>query len=431
MSTIQTLSALEILDSRGRPTVQATCILADGSTGAASVPSGASTGRAEALELRDGDPARYGGLGCRRAVAHVNGEIAEALAGQDFDDQQALDEALIALDGTPNKSRLGANAILAASLAFARSQATQRNVPLYTHFADILDGKQNQQNPREIGPLPPWGRAGEGFLTINLFSGGKHAGGQVAIQDVLVVPHAPTIDEGLATTYAVYQAAASLIAEKYNMRALTADEGGLAPPFADVESMLGDAVESIERAGFTPGKEVSLAIDVASSHFFTDGKYLLGNEKLDGYGMIDAIATWCDAYPIISVEDGLAEDDWSHWPRLREALSGQAITLGDDLLCTNSTRIQRAIDEGAADALLLKVNQIGTLSEAADACRLARSAGWRVVVSARSGETEDDWLADLAVGWGGDYIKVGSINQSERLAKYNRLLAIEAEINEE
>ncbi len=434
MSTIHALSALEILDSRGRPTVQATCTLADGSRATASVPSGASTGRAEALELRDGDPARYGGLGCRRAVANVNGEIAGALVGEEFNDQRVLDEVLIALDGTLNKSRLGANAILAVSLAFARARAAQRKLPLYQHFANILSSepKQNQQNQREISPLPIMGRDREGspsFLTINLFSGGKHAGGQVAIQDVLVVPHAPTIDEGLATTYAVYQAAASLIAEKYGMRALTADEGGLAPPFPNVDAMLGDAVASIERAGFTPGEEVSLAIDVASTHFYADGKYALGDDLLNGDGMIDVIDGWCDRYPILSVEDGLAEDDWAHWPRLRQRLTGRAITLGDDLLCTNPTRIQRAIDEQAADALLLKVNQIGTLSEAAEACRLARGAGWQVVVSARSGETEDDWLADLAVGWGGDYIKVGSINQSERLAKYNRLLAIEAEMS--
>jgi len=211
------------------------------------------------------------------------------------------------------------------------------------------------------------------------------------------------------------------------MRALTADEGGLAPPFPHAEAMLDDAVAAIEAAGYTPGREISLAIDVASSHFFQDGRYHLGGAPLDSAGMIRQLCAWLDRYPIVSVEDGLAEEDWAHWPALRRAIGERALVLGDDFLCTNAARIRRAIDANAADALLLKVNQIGTLSEAAAACRLARSAGWRVTVSARSGETEDDWLADLAVGWAGDHIKVGSITQSERLAKYNRLLAIEAE----
>jgi len=249
----------------------------------------------------------------------------------------------------------------------------------------------------------------------------------VPIQDVLLVPTARTIDDGLATVFAVYQAAAELAHEKYGMRALTADEGGLAPPFPDAETMLADAVAAIRAAGLAPGHDVALALDVASSHFYRAGRYELGNESLDSAAMIARLGAWVDRYPIVSVEDGLAEDDWAHWPALRARLAGRALTLGDDLLCTNPGRIRRAIESGAADALLLKVNQIGTLSEAAEACRLARAAGWRVTISARSGETEDNWLADLAVGWGGDQIKVGSITQSERLAKYNRLLAIEAE----
>jgi enolase len=264
-------------------------------------------------------------------------------------------------------------------------------------------------------------------LTINLFSGGKHAGGQVPIQDVLMVPTAPTIDEGLAAAYAVYQAAAELASAKYGMRALSADEGGLAPPFPDAETMLADAVAAIHAAGLEPGREVALAVDVASSQFYHAGRYQLGDELLESAAMIARLGEWAERYPILSIEDGLAEDDWAHWPALRERLVGRALTLGDDLLCTNPGRIRRAIESQAADALLLKVNQIATLSEAAEACRLARAAGWRVTISARSGETEDNWLADLAVGWGGDQIKVGSITQSERLAKYNRLLAIEAE----
>ena len=419
MPTIRRLTALEILDSRGRPTVQATCALASGAIATVSVPSGASTGAAEALELRDRDPQRYRGLGCRQAVAHVNGELNEALAGKEFANQGALDQAMLALDGTPNKARLGANAILAVSLAFARSVALERGVPLYQHFADILAGVTGDEHaPLTTLPRP----------TINLFSGGKHAGGQVPIQDVLVVPAAATtMDDALATTVAVFQAAADLMQRKYQMRTLTADEGGLAPPFANAAAMLDDAVEAIRAAGYTPGQEVMLAIDVASSHFYEAGCYHLDGEVLDSRGMVAKISEWLQKYPIVSVEDGLAEDDWSFWPELRSAIAGQALVLGDDLLCTNPVRIQRAIDQGAADALLLKVNQIGTLTEAAQACRLARSAGWRVTISARSGETEDNWLADLSVGWAGDQIKVGSITQSERLAKYNRLLAIEAE----
>lgn len=414
MAIIQSLDALEILDSRGRPTVRATCVLASGASGTASVPSGASTGRAEALELRDGDPTRYRGLGCRKAVGHVRGEIAAALVGRSFPEQAGLDSALIALDGTPNKSRLGANAILAVSLAFARAQAAERGIPLYHHFADIhTPGSRAESLPRP---------------TINLFSGGKHAGGQVPIQDVLVVPvAAQSADEAMAMTFAVYQAAAELCLEKYRMRALTADEGGLAPPFSDGEAMLNDAVAAIERAGYAPGADVALALDVASSHFFREGRYHLGGEPLDSPGMIRYLSGWLGRYPIVSLEDGLAEEDWAHWPELRRMAGGRALVLGDDFLCTNPARIRRAIDAGAADALLLKVNQIGTLSEAAESCRLAQAAGWHVTVSARSGETEDDWLADLAVGWGGGHLKVGSITQSERLAKYNRLLAIEAE----
>ncbi|HEY8667140.1 MAG TPA: enolase [Tepidisphaeraceae bacterium] len=420
---IEQLSAMEILDSRGRPTVSATCHLRGGASGTASVPSGASTGRAEALELRDGDKRRYRGLGCRKAVANVNGEINAALRDQEFSAQSELDAALLKLDGTANKSRLGANAILAVSLAFARAVAAERGVPLYRHFRDIL------AEGGTPAPLPGRDNAMSlPRLTINLFSGGKHAGGQVPIQDVLLVPaSAQTIDDALAMTFAVYQAAADLTKQKYGSRALTADEGGLAPPFPSADAMLTDAVEAIRAAGFEPGEDVALAVDVASSHFYQNGVYQLGEYPLNAAEMIGELGRWLTHYPIVSIEDGLAEDDWEHWPDLCRALEGKALVLGDDLLCTNPQRIGRAIDSGAANALLLKVNQIGCLTEAAQACRLARSAGWAVTISARSGETEDNWLADLAVGWAGDQIKVGSITQSERLAKYNRLLAIERE----
>ena len=429
MPTITHLAGREILDSRGRPTVEARCTLDSGAIGVAAVPSGASTGSAEALELRDGDARRYRGLGCRRAASHVGGAIQAALARQPFADQAALDAALLALDGTPNKGRLGANALLAVSLAFARAVAAERGVPLYAHFATILIEGRKTKDERSSSSFVfrPSSPSSLPRLTINLFSGGKHAGGQAPIQDVLLVPTARTIDEGLATVFAVYQAAAELVHAKYGMRALTADEGGLAPLFPDAETMLADAVAAIRAAGMAPGQDVALALDVAASHFYRDGRYALGDQSLDSAAMIAQLGEWVERYPIVSVEDGLAEDDWAYWPALHTRLAGRALTLGDDLLCTNPGRIGRAIKSRAADALLLKVNQIGTLSESAEACRLARAAGWRVTISARSGETEDNWLADLAVGWGGDQIKVGSITQSERLAKYNRLLAIETE----
>ncbi|MDA0791393.1 MAG: phosphopyruvate hydratase [Proteobacteria bacterium] len=409
---IKALSAQEILDSRGRPTIEVRCELMDDFTGIAQVPSGASTGGAEAVELRDADPARYRGLGCRKAAANVTGPIMEALRHRALSSQQELDTALIEADGTGNKSRLGGNAILGVSLAFARAMASREHKPLYQYFAEMI-GNTPSHLPR---------------LTINLFSGGKHAGGQVPVQDVLVIPAmASTIEQGLAQVAAVYEAAADHILARYQMRRLTADEGGLAPPFAGARAMFDDAVKAITSGGFKPGREISLAVDVAASHFAVAGGYQLGNATLNADRMLDTIDGWVSDYPLISVEDGLSEEDWPNWPRLRQRLDGRALTLGDDLLCTNPSRIRRAIDTGACDALLLKVNQIGTLTEAALALHLARDAGWKVTVSARSGETEDTWLADLAVGWSADQIKVGSITQSERLAKYNRLLTIERE----
>jgi enolase len=412
MPIIERLTAAEILDSRGRPTVSATCSLAGGASASASVPSGVSTGTAEALELRDRDPQRYGGLGCRKAVAYVTGQIHQALAGREFGDQAGLDRALIEVDGTPNKSRLGANAILAVSVAFARACAAERGVPLYRYFAEM----------RGPGPdtLPR--------LTINLFSGGMHAGRQVAIQDVLIVPARPaTIDESLAMAYDVYQAAAALILKRYGMRLLTADEGGLAPQCDSTEELIEMAVVAIKSAGYWPGSDVMLALDVAASHFYANRQYHLDGAALDSAGMIARLVRWVERYPIVSVEDGLAEDDWEWWPTLRQALHKRALVVGDDLLCTNPQRIRRAIEVQACNALLLKPNQIGTLTESAEAWRLATDAGWQVTISARSGETEDNWIADLAVGWSGGQFKPGSITQSERLAKYNRLLAIETE----
>ncbi len=411
MPNIQRLAALEILDSRGRPTILATCELTGGIHATASIPSGASTGKAEALELRDGDPKRYRGLGCRKAISHICGELNQQLAEKTFSNQRKLDQAMINIDNTPNKSRLGANALLAVSLSFARASAAEKRVPLYLYFAEMLG------QPLRTLPRP----------TINLFSGGKHAGGQVEIQDVLVVPaSARTMDEALAMAYEVYQSAVQRIHDKYDMRPLTADEGGLAPPFPSVEAMFEDAVESIRAAGFRLGSEVALAVDIASSHFYRDGTYHLGNTGLRSSEMVELLCRWLDNYPIVSIEDGLAEEDWQYWPQLCAKVGGRALVLGDDFLCTNPSRITRAIETHSANALLLKVNQIGTLTEAAEAYKLARAAGWLITMSARSGETEDNWLADLAVGWSADQIKIGSMTHSERLAKYNRLLEIEA-----
>ncbi len=410
MPTIRKISALEILDSRGRPTLSATCELASGVRASASVPSGASTGAGEAWELRDGDAGRYEGLGCRKAVAHIHEEIQRSLGGSSFAAQSELDRSLIALDGSPNKSRLGANAILGVSLAFARASAREGKLPLYQYFADLL-GLTGTHLPR---------------LTVNLFSGGKHAGNQVPIQDVLLCPLSSTsTDESLAMVYTIYQTAVREILNRYGMRLLRADEGGLAPPCKSIDEMLSLAVDCIKTSGYRLGVDVALAIDVASSQFYKNGVYDLGVEQLSSLEMIDRMEAWVDTYHVTSLEDGLAEDDWRHWPDLNARISAKCLVLGDDFLCTNPERIRRAGEAGAANALLLKVNQIGTLTEAAEAYRLARNFGWQVTVSARSGETEDNWLADLAVGWQADYIKIGSITQSERLAKYNRLLEIE------
>jgi enolase len=412
MYEINDIKAYEILDSRGRPTLLTRCELKGGITAQASVPSGASTGIHEAHELRDGDPKRFRGLGCLNAVDHVNTEIKNTVINKTFTNQSELDQTLIDLDGTEQKSRLGANAILSVSIAFARAASLQDSIPLYQYFAKLINTKESS--------LPR--------LTINLFSGGKHAGFQVPIQDVLVVPiNTKTVRESLELIYNVYQTAADLCLKKYNMRLLTADEGGLAPPFSSADEMLSLAVESVETAGYQPGSDVALAVDVASSHFYHDGKYKIGEKNLTGIEMIDYLAGWIDTYPIVSLEDGLAEEDWEHWSLLYQRIGKRCLVLGDDLLCTNPKRIQHAVALNAANALLLKVNQIGTLTQAAEALQTARSAGWQVTVSARSGETEDDWLGDLAVGFGGNQIKVGSITQSERLAKYNRLLVIEEE----
>ncbi|NNK95921.1 MAG: phosphopyruvate hydratase, partial [Desulfobacterales bacterium] len=386
MANMKSLHALEILDSRGRPTLKTTCTLYSGASGSASVPSGRSTGTAEALELRDKDPARYRGMGCKKAVANVNSAINNHFTGRRISTQQELDAQLCELDGTDNKRKLGANAILSVSIAFARAQAQELGIPLYQAFANMIK-RQASAFPR---------------LTINLFSGGKHAGKQVAIQDVLVVPSAPaSIEESLVLMSDVYHAAADIIHERYGMRLLTADEGGLAPPFEDTEKMLQTAVEAMRSGGYVPGQDVHLALDVAASHFYSNGSYQIDGSHYSSSQMIELFNYWCDTYPIVSIEDGLFEDDWQNWPALQSSLGHRILVLGDDFLCTNPDRIKRAIDQKACNALLLKVNQIGTLSEAAQSYVLAKEAGWLVTISVRSGETEDDWAADLALGWSG------------------------------
>lgn len=408
---VRELRGLEILDSRGRPTVLARCVLASGASGRASVPSGASRGAAEAHELRDGDPRRHRGLGCQRAAAHVGTTIADAVVGRAFAGQAAFDAALLALDGSSSLTYLGANATLAASLAFARAAAAAARQPLYAYAAGLVAAPHTPRLPRPM---------------INLFSGGKHAGGQVPIQDLLIVPQADSMAAILEQATAVFHCAAERCATRYGMRLLTADEGGLAPPFPALEAMFDDAGEAIVRAGLQPGRDVRLAIDVAASHFATADGYVLRDAPLTSRQLIDQLARWAADYALASIEDGLAEDDWEHWPALCTQLGDRLVVIGDDLLCTNPGRIARARDARAANGLLLKVNQIGTLSQALHARQMAAGAGWQLVISARSGETEDDWLADLAVGWAGDQIKVGSVTQSERLAKYNRLLELEA-----
>lgn len=408
---IESLNAWEILDSRGRPTVAVEARLSDGAAGQAQVPSGASTGKHEAVELRDGDPARYGGKGVLRAVSHVKGEIAAAVAGLDAGDQAGLDRRMIELDGTANKGRLGANAILGVSCAVARAAAVSRGVELYRS-------------------LPAAGRpAALPVPMVNIFSGGHHAAHNIEFQDFLALPLGlPSFAEALRAAAAVHAAAYSLCVEAGYVLTGVADEGGWGPRLRSNEEALALLTRAIERAGYRPGEEVAIALDVASTHFYGDGIYHLRSEgrRLDAGGMIDQLAGWCARYPVLSIEDGLAEDDWRHWPELTRRLGGRAQLIGDDLFTTNPARVERGIREGSANAVLVKMNQIGTLTETLAVSGRALEAGWHAVISARSGETEDSFLSDLAVASGAGQIKVGSVTRSERLAKWNRLLELEA-----
>lgn len=411
MSTIKSVSGFEVLDSRGRPTILAHCTLYTGESACASVPSGASTGTGEALELRDHDSTRFGGYGCLKAVEKINKVICPSIRGQQFATQKELDHWLIQLDGTENKTRLGANSLLAVSLSFAKVNAKSRRRELFQHLSETAGITAAIPSPM-----------------VNLFSGGKHGGNQTAIQDLqLLLPKKLSVKEGLKVLYDVFHTAAQRMNDHHGMRLLRADEGGLAPPFNSSEDMFVEAIASIEQAGYIPGKDIFLTVDVAASHFYDGNLYHIDGKELETGDLINLLSDWCKKYPIVSIEDGLDENDWQGWSLLMQEIGHQTMILGDDLLCTNPFLIQRAIHEKAANSLLLKVNQIGTLTEAFEAFKLARTENWKVVASARSGETEDSWLADLATAWAADYIKIGSITQSDRLAKYNRLLIIEAQ----
>jgi len=407
---IEGVSALEVLDSRGNPTISVTVRTANGS-GTASVPSGASTGAHEAVELRDGDGRRYGGKGVLKAVQNVNLDLAQAVIGLDVLDQAGVDQAMIDLDRTPNKGRLGANAILGVSLATAHAAAASTGVPLYRY----LGGAQAR-----LLPLP----------MANVLNGGVHADNNIDLQEFMVCPIGPaTFADGIRAVAEVYQALKKVLHER-KLAGGVGDEGGFAPELESNQEALDLLVEAIEKAGYTPGTDVSIALDPAASEFFRDGRYELAGEggTLDAAGLVDLYAGWVERYPIISIEDGMAEDDWEGWALLTERLGGQVQLVGDDLFVTNVSRLQEGIDKGIANSILIKVNQIGTLTETFDAIDLARTADYSAVISHRSGETEDTTIADLAVATGVGMMKTGAPARSERVAKYNRLLAIESEL---
>ena len=410
---ITKVHAREILDSRGKPTVEAEVHLEGGIVGRVSVPSGASTGAAEVCELRDNDAGRYDGLGVRRAVENVNTVIGQAIAGHDAGDQAAIDQRMIDLDHTANKSRLGANAILAVSLANARAFARSQERPLW-FVLGLAKAKM---------PLP----------MVNMISGGKHAGGNLDIQDVLIMPvGARDYPTGLEWIVRVYRRLGKLLTGAGYEGYLVGDEGGYGPRLKSNREAVEFVVRAIEAAGLRPGDDVTIALDVAASHFYREGGYYLAaeqGEKLTSSQMIDRLDAWTREFPISSIEDGLAENDWAGWRELTARLGNHVKLIGDDLFATNEKLLQRGIDEKVANAVLIKVNQIGTLTETFRTILLAQRNRYSCIVSARSGETEDDFLADLAVGTAADHIKIGSIARSERLAKYNRLLRIAEELS--
>ncbi|HLT89799.1 MAG TPA: phosphopyruvate hydratase [Woeseiaceae bacterium] len=406
MITISDVHGREILDSRGNPTVEAEVRLADGAVGEAAVPSGASTGTREAVELRDGDKSRYLGKGVLKAVGNVNGVIRDALAGQSFADQRALDRRLIELDGSENKGALGANALLAVSLAFAKAAAASAGQPLYRYVGDGT-----------TMPVP----------MMNIINGGAHADNNVDLQEFMILPvGAPGFAEALRYGAEVFHALRGVL-RKRGLNTAVGDEGGFAPDLPSNRAALDTIIEAVEQAGFTPGTDILLGLDVASSEFHENGRYRLASEnrEFDAEGFADYLAGLVDAYPIVTIEDGMSEGDWEGWRLLTERLGGRVQLVGDDLFVTNTSIIRRGIDERIANSVLIKPNQIGTLSETLDAIAMATEAGYSAVVSHRSGETCDSTIADLAVGTAATQIKTGSLSRSDRIAKYNRLLRIE------
>ena len=414
MSTIIEVHAREILDSRGNPTVEADVVLSSGASGRAAVPSGASTGEAEAAELRDGDPKRFAGKGVAEAVRNVNELIGPRLEGMAAEDQILIDSEMMDLDGTPNKSKLGANAILAVSLAVARAAADDVGLPLYRYLGGPM---------AHIMPVP----------MMNILNGGAHASNNVDAQEFMVVPiGADTFPEGLRIGVEVFHALKKVLT---GMKLSTAvgDEGGFAPMLPSNEAALDVVMQAIESAGYQPGKDVAIALDVAASELYQDGKYVFkkgDGSKRTAQEMVSLYTQWVDRYPIVSIEDGLAEDDWDGWALLTEQLHERVQLVGDDLFCTNVDRLARGIESGTANAILIKVNQIGTLTETLQSIELAKGSSYGVVISHRSGETEDTFIADLAVATGAAQIKTGSASRTDRVAKYNQLLRIAEELDE-
>jgi enolase len=413
MTNIKHIQGIEILDSRGNPTVAAAVVLESGASGFAAAPSGASTGSREAVELRDQNPERYLGKGVTRAVAHINGELRDVLLRHDAADQAGIDATMTKLDGTPNKSRLGANAILAVSLAVAKAAATEANLPLYRYLAP------KDQRGLEM-PVP----------MMNIVNGGAHADNNVDIQEFMILPvGAPSFREALRYGVEVFHALKAVLKAK-GLSTAVGDEGGFAPDLPSNEAALETILRAIEKAGFKAGKDIWLGLDAASSEFYRDGYYELASEgkRFDSASFVDYLANLAGNYPILSIEDGLAEDDWAGWKLLSERLGARVQLVGDDLFVTNTAIFKRGIEEGIANSILIKPNQIGTLSETLAAIDMAVETGRSAVVSHRSGETEDVTIADLAVATGATQIKTGSLCRSDRVAKYNRLLVIEQEL---
>ncbi|MFQ3594883.1 MAG: phosphopyruvate hydratase [Sphingomonadaceae bacterium] len=410
MTAIVDLVAREILDSRGNPTVEVDCVLEDGSLGRAAVPSGASTGAHEAVELRDGE-ARYLGKGVRKAVEAVHGEISDALVGMEAEEQEAIDATLLALDGTPNKARLGANAILGVSLAVAKAAAQARGLPLYRYVGGTR---------AHVLPVP----------MMNIVNGGAHANNGLDFQEFMVMPQgAGTFAEALRWGAEIFHQLKALLHAR-GMSTAVGDEGGFAPAIGTSREALDLVMEAIGKAGFAAGTEVAIALDCAATEFHRGGAYACDGEQRTAAEMVAHLEGLVADYPIVSIEDGMAEEDWEGWRLLTKRLGDRIQLVGDDLFVTSSARLRRGVEEGAANALLVKVNQIGTLSETLDAVETAHRAGYRAVMSHRSGETEDATIADLAVATGCGQIKTGSLSRSDRLAKYNQLLRIEAELGE-